>query len=318
MRNLAGRFLAAWSAGMAGSALIALIPLCNVAAAEECLTRPKVETPAGKHWYYRIERGTKRECWYLRERSETAHQVATSKSISLAAPDVEPDEQTELARSAADAHAELPPQNMVEKQLKTGRSAQTTSASLRGPELSLSKNASAEAVYSPVIARWPDLSGTFSSANGPASSSVAIVSAAPNAGLDVSVQPNSASKAPPVAPTKVKTAANVPTVSLQMLLLGTFGAVAFCWLLRGSLTARRLRRRRRPVVAWPREEPGIRTSIPAQTESIMINSASGLDPRIKAGSPSSGHQRGALSDDSRQIVQWLARFANQEPHAERG
>ncbi len=34
-------------------------------AADECLAAPKATTPAGAHWYYRVEKGTKRKCWYL-------------------------------------------------------------------------------------------------------------------------------------------------------------------------------------------------------------------------------------------------------------
>jgi len=33
------------------------------AAADSCLTAPKGATPAGSHWYYRIDRVTKRQCW---------------------------------------------------------------------------------------------------------------------------------------------------------------------------------------------------------------------------------------------------------------
>ena len=36
-------------------------------AADECLASPKATTPAGAHWYYRVEKGTKRKCWYLGE-----------------------------------------------------------------------------------------------------------------------------------------------------------------------------------------------------------------------------------------------------------
>ena len=318
MPNLAGKFLSALSAGIVGGAAIAMIALSTVGAAEECLTRPKDETPAGKHWYYRIERGTKRQCWYLREQSDTAPQAAT---IRLASPDGAPHGEAELARSAADAHAELPssPQNLVETQLRPARSTPTTSVSLRGPEQKVSNNASPETVDSAVASRWPDLTGAFSSANRPTSRSFVIASAAPDASLDVSAKPYPASKDPPVVPTKVKTAASVPTASLQMLLLGTFGAVAVTWLLGGSLTARRRRRRRRPILsspAWLREDRTNRTSIPPQLEPMIINSTSRLDPDIKVGSPSSARQTSVLGDDSREIVELLARFANQEEQAE--
>jgi hypothetical protein len=119
MTNRAAKFLSAVSACIVASAPIATIPLSTVGAAEECLTTPKDETPPGKHWYYRIERGTKRHCWYLREEGETSSQAATSTPVRRAVPEVAPDRETNLARSAADAHAELPlPQTIVEADLK--------------------------------------------------------------------------------------------------------------------------------------------------------------------------------------------------------
>jgi hypothetical protein len=42
------------------------------AAADSCLAAPKGATPSGSHWYYRIDRTTKRQCWYLREESDRA------------------------------------------------------------------------------------------------------------------------------------------------------------------------------------------------------------------------------------------------------
>jgi hypothetical protein len=314
MTNLAGEFLSALSPGIAGSALIAMIPLCTVAAAEECVTRPKDETPPGKHWYYRIEGGTKRQCWYLREQSETAPQAATSRPVRVTPPDGTPERESELARSAADAHAELPtsPQRLVETQPKPARTAPITSVSLRGPEQSLPNNASPETVDWAVAYRRPDLTGAFFPADRPTSSPLVIASAAPDASLDVSAEPYSTSEVPPVAPTKVKAAASIPTAWLQVLLLGTFGAVATSWLLGGSLTARRRRRRRRPILsspAWPKEEPTNRMSLPPQPGR--------LDSDVMAGSPSSGCERSIVSDDSREIVELLARFANQEEQAER-
>jgi hypothetical protein len=34
-------------------------------AADECLTKPNAAAPPGSHWYYRVDRTTHRECWYL-------------------------------------------------------------------------------------------------------------------------------------------------------------------------------------------------------------------------------------------------------------
>lgn len=50
------------------------------AAADECLTAPKAATPAGAHWYYRVEKGTKRKCWYL------ADEAGKTKKAAAPAP----------------------------------------------------------------------------------------------------------------------------------------------------------------------------------------------------------------------------------------
>jgi hypothetical protein len=77
---------------LAGTALT-LVP-SRPAQAEECLSAPKAATPAGGHWRYRVERGTKRHCWYLAEQRTTP------------APTVQPST-TAPQRSLADARAEL-------------------------------------------------------------------------------------------------------------------------------------------------------------------------------------------------------------------
>ena len=34
-------------------------------AADDCIARPSSAPPQGSHWYYRVDRTTKRSCWYL-------------------------------------------------------------------------------------------------------------------------------------------------------------------------------------------------------------------------------------------------------------
>jgi hypothetical protein len=34
-------------------------------AADDCLLKPNAAAPPGSHWYYRVDRATQRECWYL-------------------------------------------------------------------------------------------------------------------------------------------------------------------------------------------------------------------------------------------------------------
>jgi hypothetical protein len=34
-------------------------------AADECIAKPNAPAPQGSHWYYRVDRASKRQCWYL-------------------------------------------------------------------------------------------------------------------------------------------------------------------------------------------------------------------------------------------------------------
>lgn len=57
-------------------------PAAEPAAQDECLSGPKGATPAGAHWYYRIEKGTKRKCWYLADEVGKTKQAATRAPTS--------------------------------------------------------------------------------------------------------------------------------------------------------------------------------------------------------------------------------------------
>ena len=46
----------------------------------DCLTAPGRESPAGQRWYYRLEPGTNRRCWYLRDMPDRASQAASPRS----------------------------------------------------------------------------------------------------------------------------------------------------------------------------------------------------------------------------------------------
>src|SRR4051794_31974221 len=55
------------------AALAQLLPLLAIGdgsvslarAVDECRSGPGGPSPSGSHWYYRIDRATKRKCWYL-------------------------------------------------------------------------------------------------------------------------------------------------------------------------------------------------------------------------------------------------------------
>ena len=50
-------------------------------AADDCLTEPNGGTPQGKHWFYRIERGSGRHCWYLRGEDEKSARPVPTKTV---------------------------------------------------------------------------------------------------------------------------------------------------------------------------------------------------------------------------------------------
>ncbi len=280
MANLALNFLSAVSAGIVASAPIAMIPLSTVGAAEECLTKPKDDAPSGEHWYYRIERSTKRHCWYLRKEVETYSQAATSTPARRAAPSVAPDRETELPRSAADAHAELPlPQTVVEADPIVSPTTPATSVDPRDAEQKLSNHTSPETAQSLVASRWPEPTGVFSSATERSlSPSFAVASTAPDTNLDARADADLTSEIP-VAPTKVKTPATGTPASFQMLLLETFGVFAVTWGGAIYLMARKQRRSQRlNPPEWPTEEPTNHTGLPPWLEPMTVNSTRGLDP----------------------------------------
>jgi hypothetical protein len=289
--NLAVKFLARLSAGVVASALIATTPLSTLGAAEECLTKPKGETPPGKHWYYRIERSTKRQCWYL----------ATSKPTRRTVPEMAPDRETKLARSAADAHAEISPTTPA------------TSVDSRGAEQTLSNNDPSETPRSPVASRWPEPTSVFSSATERSITPPFVVgSVPPDASADTDLTP-----VPPVAPTMVEAPMGTPA-SLQLLLLGTFGAIAVSWITGSAIhrMARKRRQRKRFTSSsssseWQLEESAYHAGIPPWLEPKTVHSIRGLRPGRDAGSQSLDRQRIGRGGNAREIEQLLARFANQ-------
>jgi len=80
------------------------------AVAGECLSGPKGETPQGKHWYYRIERPSKRHCWYLGDEGKrTTAKTATTEQPEQSSPEKpSPKRNSEqLEPAVANARAEV-------------------------------------------------------------------------------------------------------------------------------------------------------------------------------------------------------------------
>lgn len=85
-------------------------PAEEPAAENECLSAPKATTPAGGHWYYRIEKGTKRKCWYLSDAGGKVNKPAAATKTTTSSPVAEqdaPPPNKPMRKSVANARAEL-------------------------------------------------------------------------------------------------------------------------------------------------------------------------------------------------------------------
>lgn len=102
----------------------------SAAKPDECLSGPKGATPAGAHWYYRLEKGTKRKCWYL------ADEVSKAKKTAAPAPAT-----SEVSEEDASPPAKLTPvakqdapKKTIQKSIANAR-AELTSDSADDPAL---------------------------------------------------------------------------------------------------------------------------------------------------------------------------------------
>ena len=232
MSNRTAKFVSAIFASLIAGAALTTVSHGAVPAADDCLAAPKGETPSGGHWYYRIDRATKRHCWYLGEEKERLSRVAPKNSAPLTDP-VSPQQETATQPSIADAHAELPlPQARVEQQANASiwPPSPATAANAASAETSQRANAADVNTQRSVVAsRWPEQSGVSSSE-----------SPEPTTGYsDVAEQSNSEAAPSPAVAAVTLAAADLssekPSGSIRMLLLVIIGALSFAGLIGSAI-----------------------------------------------------------------------------------
>jgi hypothetical protein len=101
MPNRTAKFVSALFASLLAGAPLTTVTHGATTVADDCLSGPKGQAPQGAHWYYRVDRSTKRHCWYL------ADQQHTPRSQTAAAKPPQ-DADAAMQQSVANAHAELP------------------------------------------------------------------------------------------------------------------------------------------------------------------------------------------------------------------
>jgi hypothetical protein len=160
MSNRAAKFISAVFASILAGALPATVSLGATRAADDCLAAPNAPTADGSHWYYRIDRATKRHCWYLREQGEKLSQIRapSSPSATISGHQAE----TAPQRSLADAHAELPAQSRFEQPIRSEAPVAAMQAEPAVGEPREAVAADAQGQPSVVGSRWPDPSAVTS------------------------------------------------------------------------------------------------------------------------------------------------------------
>jgi hypothetical protein len=319
MMSRATKFVSAISAGVVVSVPVAMIPLRTVEAAEECLTGPKEGAPPGQHWYYRIERGTKRHCWYLHGETETSSHAALSRRARQAATVASPKSEPALTRTTADANAELGlPQNRDETAPQVPQQMLAALTVPKGAGQDQPDNVSDESPQSLVASRWPVPEGVLSPAiEPPNSSSSAVASVTPDAIPDASMDTDLTPKAPPVALTSAETHAMGAPTPLEMLLLATFGAITISGFA-ASWVYLLARMRRRPQShaslsrgpQWPPAESVDPTLCPLWLEPTGVDSNHRIDRAHDAETRSLDRLTGGSDECAREIERLLMRFAN--------
>jgi len=61
---------------------------------DECKAKPDGTSPAGLHWYYRVDRANNRHCWYLHEQGMRVHSIGHATSHDDARSDPVPENDT--------------------------------------------------------------------------------------------------------------------------------------------------------------------------------------------------------------------------------
>ncbi|QWG11342.1 hypothetical protein KMZ29_16530 [Bradyrhizobium sediminis] len=294
------------------ASLLAGIPFATIShgapeVADSCLAGPKGAPPQGGHWYYRIDRVTKRQCWYLGDEKEKVSRAAPETSPP---PDnsASPPKDAGTRRSIANARAELPlPQTRVEQDTSVfaGQRAPAAKADAPPPWNNQRVNAvDADGQRSIVASRWPELAAGNSS---PAPAPSAVNAAA---------RPQQTAEAapPPVIAAVTLATADAPAAkpygSVQMLLIAMIGALSVASLIASVIFRFGGRRRagRRNVRGDRRVNWDIpRADRPSLSEEARASASMREIDRLPEGSLP--REAFAADDPNERTVRMLARLA---------
>lgn len=313
MSSPTAKFVSAIFASLFACALIVTTSHGAPTEADKCLSGPKGAPPAGGHWYYRVDRATKRACWYIGDAREKI-----SAKIARAAPEAPPSANTasppnsaSTQPSIANARAELPlPQSRVEPATSvfTGQRAAAAVNAAINPEIDQRANADDIGAKPSVVgSRWPELAGVMSTPALPGSSNN---SAAPPP-ANSTTEPSASRVAPPASVAALPLAAanasstEKPAGSVQLLLIAILGALALAGLIASAIFRFSRPRRNRGRVDRRVNWDSVRTDRPSLSDEARAARSMrelGLLPQ-----GSLPRKPGASDDADERIAQMLSR-----------
>src|SRR5207249_5585098 len=115
MTNHSAKFISALFASILAGTSFAAVPESGTKTADNCLSGPKGAIPAGHHWHYRVERPSKRQCWYSRAETDKAETAGTAPQDSTSPPP------SQTASSSAPANPVPPPSLLAHKSIADAR-----------------------------------------------------------------------------------------------------------------------------------------------------------------------------------------------------
>jgi hypothetical protein len=221
-------------------------------AAADCLSAPKDSTPQGKHWYYRVERQTKRACWYLgeegRSTSRNSNRAAAAQTQSeAAAPDKTATQQNNkepLQPAVANARAELSKDVAVPFMTMPPIAPQPSTIATPRENPVLQTNEPAPPDNSRFTERWPDTQTSTRVAQADV--------AAPPVPVPAQAQPIAIPQqaAVPIAPTTAMAASDDSSDMLRIILAVLTATIALAAIV-GRLILTHMRPRKRPAPRRP-------------------------------------------------------------------
>jgi hypothetical protein len=313
------KFVSALFVSLLAGANFAAVAETATKPTDSCLAGPKGALPAGSHWYYRVDRATKRHCWYLGEEKDKAAAAtpqdaagSTAAPAAAAAPatdPVPPQASATVRKSIADAHAELPsPQTRVDPDavasIQPRNSGAAAVPAIQNIQRAVAPDA-AVAEPSIVTSRWPDSSGVTP----PDNPQMAAADPPASAPVNAKAAPQPAPTASPVALAAADSSLQRQSGSTQMLLMVMAGALALA-----GITASLVFRFARAGVTQPEirgDRRAIWDSVNTDRSSRSSRSSPSLfpDEHVPQWRDRDTQDPRAPDDPERRVTEMLARLA---------